>query len=288
VRKACLTWIRLFIAMIVVVILLPAFLAAQEDGSASLGDVARSFRKKNPPAQDVIDNDNLSKVMDQVESHRLSAGSLRYSVDPGGKNFQVSAPDVTCSLAFSANTKALLASQYVQVDLPEGELLKLDGPATIDGNALQVSVFNGTDWHVSEVAVALTLLKRTDAHDALSDHSAAKLIPAVAADTVQRPATPEKRSDVTVLYRIRAAAAPSATTVFRAPLNVEIGPDQEWHWAIVQARGYPPQSPAGSIPPTQGPTQSTLAPARDFSPRQPDPSYPSGTSATENLPPSLR
>jgi hypothetical protein len=29
--------------------------------------------------------------------------------------------------------------------------------------------------------------------------------------------------------------------VFAAPLNVEIGRDQEWHWAIVQAKGYPPQ-----------------------------------------------
>jgi hypothetical protein len=292
VRKLCRTRIGLAVATILAAALLPAFLLAQEDGDAPLGDVARSFRKKNPPTQEVIDNDNFSKVMDQVESHRASAASLRYSIDATGKSFQVSAPDVTCSLAFSANTKALLATQYVQVDLPAGELLKLDGPATIDGDALQVSVFNGTDWHVSEVAVALTLLKRTDAHGALSDHGAAKLIPAVAAETVQEPATAEKRSDVTVLYRMRAAAAPSATTVFRAPLNVEIGPDQEWHWAIVQARGYPPQSPAGSIPATQDPAQSTLSPSREL-PRQrlsvtPDSSYPSGTSATENLPPSVR
>ncbi len=292
-RKACRTRIRLVVATTVVVVLFPVFLAAQEDGDTPLGDVARSFRKKNPSTQDVIDNDNLSKVMDQVESHRLSAASLRYSVDPGGKSFQVSAPDVTCSLAFSANTKALLASQYVQLDLPAGELLKLDGPATIDGDALQVSVFNGTDWHVSEVAVALTLLKRTDVHDAVSDYGTAKLIPAVAGDTSQTPESrSEKRSDVTVLYRMRAAAAPSATTVFRAPLNVEIGPDQEWHWAIVQARGYPPQSPAGSFPPTQDPAQSVLAPAREL-PQQPlavtpEPSYPSGAGATENPPPSLR
>jgi hypothetical protein len=273
--------------------LLPAFLTAQEDGDTPLGDVARTFRKKNPPAQEVIDNDNFSKVMDQVESHRASAASLRYSVDAGGKSFQVSAPDVTCSLAFSANTKSLLATQYVQVDLPAGELLKLDGPATIDGDALQVSVFNGTDWHVSEVAVALTLLKRTDIHDTVSDYGAAKLIPAVAGDTSQVPESrAEKRSDMTVIYRMRAAAAPSATTVFRAPLNVEIGPDQEWHWAIVQARGYPPQSPAGPIPPPQDPAQSVLAPAREI-PEQPsaltpDPSYSSGAGVTENLPPSHR
>ena len=282
-RKACKTRIRLAIAMIVVGALLPVFLRAQEDGDTPLGDVARTFRKKNPPTQEVIDNDNFSKVMDQVESRHASAASLRYSIDTGGKTFQVSAPDVTCSLAFSANTKALLASQYVQVDLPEGELLKLDGPASIDGDALQVSVFNGTDWHVSELSIALTLLKRSDAHDTVSGYGPAKLIPAVAANTVQVPESrSEKRSDVTVIYRMRAAAAPSATTVFRAPLNVEIGPDQEWHWAIVQARGYPPQSPAWSIPTTQGPEQSALPPARAL-PQQPlavtpEPSYPSGTS----------
>ena len=293
-RKAGKTRI-LLVATMAVAAALPVSLAAQDEQDTPLGDVARSFRKKNPPAQEVIDNDNMSKVMDQVESHRASAASLRYSIDAGGKSFQVSAPDVTCSLAFSANTKALLASQYVQLDLPEGELLKLDGPATIDGDAFQVSVFNGTDWHVSEVAVALTVLKRTDVHGAVSEYGAAKLIPAVAGEALQEGAPQEaenrsqKRSDVTVIYKMRAAAAPAATTVFRAPLNLEIGPDQEWHWAIVQARGYPPQSSAGPSPPTQAPAQSVLVPARQL-PQQPstvtlDPAYPSGASATENQPP---
>jgi len=296
VLKAGKTRIRLLVATMAVAAVLPVFLAAQDEQDTPLGDVARTFRKKNPPAQDVIDNDNLSNVMDQVESHRASAASLRYSIDAGGKSFQVSAPDVTCSLAFSANTKALLASQYVQLDLPEAELLKLDGPATIDGDALQVSVFNGTDWHVSELAVALTVLKRAEVHGAVSDYGAAKLIPAVAGAVSQEGATPqetenrsEKRSDVTVIYKMRAAAVPAATTVFRAPLNMEIGPDQEWHWAIVQARGYPPQSSAGPNPVTQAPAQSVLAPARQL-PQQPstvtlDPAYPSGTSAAENQPP---
>jgi hypothetical protein len=248
VRKAAQTRLRLLLATLVVVAaVLPLSAVAQDEADTPLGDVARSFRKKSPPAQEVIDNDNLSKVMDEVESHRASAASLRYSIDAGGKSLQVSAPDVTCSLAFSANTKALLASQYVQLDLPEGELLKLDGPATIDGDAFQVSVFNGTDWHVSEVAVAFTLLKRSDVHGAVSDYGAAKLIPAMAGEALQQGTPQEvesrsqKRSDVTVIYKMRAAAAPAATTVFRAPLNLEIGPDQEWHWAIVQARGYPPQ-----------------------------------------------
>ncbi len=288
-RKVCKTRVQLATAVVIVAVLLPAWLVAQEDGGTPLGDVARSFRKKNPSAQEVIDNDNFSKVMDEVESHHASAASLRYSMDTGGKSFQVSAPDVTCSLAFSANTKALLATQYVQLDLPEGELLKLEGPASIDGDALQVSVFNGTDWHVSELSIALTLLKRSDAHDTVSDYGAAKLIPAVTATPVQEPESKsEKRSDVTVIYRMRAAAGPAATTVFRAPLNVEIGPDQEWHWAIVQARGYPPQHSAGPIPPMQDPAQGAAPTARELS--QPPlatlaPSYPSGTGTTENPPP---
>jgi hypothetical protein len=217
--------------------------AQQDDSDKPLGDLARSLRKK-PSAQEVIDNDNLPQVMDQAESRRVVPASLRYSIDGAGKNFQVSSPDVTCSLSFNANAKALLSSQYAQLDLPANDLPKLNGPAMIDGDSLQVSIFNGTDWHVSELAVALTLVKRAEASDAESYFGSAKLVPAVAAAPEPEDRL-EKRSDATFLYRMRAAAPPSSTTAFRAPLNVEIGPDQEWHWAIVQARGYPPQ-PANS------------------------------------------
>ena len=41
--------------------------------------------------------------------------------------------------------------------------------------------------------------------------------------------------------------------MFAAPLNVEIGPDQEWHSAIVQAKGYPPQQ---NVAQQTGPQQS--------------------------------
>jgi hypothetical protein len=56
---------------------------------------------------------------------------------------------------------------------------------------------------------------------------------------------PEKRPDVTMIYRMRAPSPPSETAVFSAPLKMELAADEEWHWAIVQARGYPPQSYAG-------------------------------------------
>jgi hypothetical protein len=227
--------------MLALAVVFPTSLNAQEDGGETpLGDIARSFRKK-PSSKEVIDNDNLSKVMEQVESRRAVGWSLRYSIDGSGKSFQVSAPDVSCSLSFSANAQALLSRQYAQLDLPANQLTKLDGPATIDGDSLQISVFNGTDWHVSEVAVALTLLKKAVASDSALSFGLANVIPVVEERPEQGSrGRPEKRSDATFMYRIRAAAPPSAVTVFRAPLNVEIGADQEWHWAIVQAKGYPP------------------------------------------------
>jgi hypothetical protein len=71
---------------------------------------------------------------------------------------------------------------------------------------------------------------------------------------------PEKKPDVTVIYHMRAAGAPWAKAVFSAPLNLDLAPGEEWHWAIVQARGYPPQIPgnASQAPPTNGelPAQS--------------------------------
>ena len=261
-------------------LLTPAVIAAQEldDGDTPLGDVARNLRKQSPPSQqEIIDNDNLSKVMDDVDSHRASRNSLMYSIDGPGKAFQVSAPDVTCSLSFSTNVKSLLASSYVQMELPADQLLKLSGPAAIRGDSLEVSVFNGTQWHVSEVAVALTVVRRTDfpqaslrdqpsrdqpgqpGRDRSGNDGLAKVIPAAAIEPLQEPGNRAdlradlrsndlrgedrsgKRPDTAVLYHMRAAAAPFGVTVFAAPLNVEIGPDQEWHWAILQAKGYPPQ-----------------------------------------------
>jgi hypothetical protein len=227
-----------FIVAAVALTATPGFLAAQDDASETpLGDIARNLRKK-VPAQPAIDNDNLGTVMEQVQLHRLAANSVQYSIDAGGKTFQISSPDANCRLSFSANSKALLSSQYTQMQLPASELAKLEGPAVIDGSSLQASVFNGTDWHVSEVAIAVTLVSPSEANDASAGHASGKLVPAAIKDPSRVTAKP---ADTTTLYRVRAAAAPATTTLFRAPLDAEIAPDQEWHWAIVEARGYPPQ-----------------------------------------------
>jgi hypothetical protein len=217
-------------------------LAAQDDpnsdpNDAPLGDVARSLRKKNPPSQGVIDDDNLTRVMERAENRHAPGSALRFLMAGESKEFRVSAPDVTCSLAFTSNVKALLSNQYAQMELPAGELSKLEGPATIEGDALIVAVYNRTDWHVSEIAVALTIIKKSDARNGL-----------LSIGGMDEEVRPEKKPDVTTIYHMRAAAAPSETAVFNAPLKVEPASDEEWHWAIVQAKGYPPQSYAGPMP----------------------------------------
>jgi hypothetical protein len=216
--------------------------AAQDDpNEIPLGDVARNLRKQSLPPQPVVDDDNLSSVIAHGESRRSFGSTVQALMNGWRKSFQVGAPAVSCSLSFSANVKSLLsAGRYAQLNLPPDEMVKLQGPATMDGNALTVSVFNGTDWHVSELAVALTIVKETA--DVLPDGSPG-FAPAVADNPIDpSEISSEKKPDMTVIYRMRAAAAPGSTTVFSAPVNENINPGDEWHWAIVQAKGYPPES----------------------------------------------
>jgi hypothetical protein len=212
----------------------PASLLAQSDpNEVPLGDVARNLRKKaSSPVAPVIDDDNFKKVMEQAESRRPLGSTLKYLMTGESKEFQVSVPDATCSLSFSAKARSLLSNQYSQMDLPATDMLKLQGPATIEGDALLVSVYNGSDWHVSEIAVALTVIKKGKTSDTSLSSGAAPLA----------EVRPEKKPDTTVIYRIRAAAVPGEVTAFTAPLNLDLDGDEEWHWAIVQAKGYPPQN----------------------------------------------
>jgi hypothetical protein len=243
-------------------VLVPTRLAAQDDpNEAPLGDVARTLRKKTPPSQAVIDDDNLSKVMEQADGRHPPGSALKFLMAGAGNGFQVSAPDVTCSLAFTANVKSLLSNQYAQMELPPSEVVKLEGPATIERDALIVAVYNRTDWHVSEVAVAFTVVKKNQTRNASLSESV-RLAPVVAGGLLQEDEVrAEKKPDRTLIYRMRAAAPPSVTTVFSAPLNLEIAADEEWHWAIVQARGYPPQSYVGPAGQPTSPVDGTSLPA---------------------------
>jgi hypothetical protein len=261
-----------FLLPILAAMLISGRALAQDDPNETpLGDVARNLRKKTPPTEPVIDDDNLPEAMQKAESRQGFGSSLRFLMAGEGKQFQVSAPDVTCSLSFTANVKSLLSSQYAQMELPAAEVGKLEGQATIEGDALTVPVFNATDWHVSELAIALTVVRKSGraslsgdslngAHgDATSAGAATDAKPPVA-DDLFLEVRPEKKPDVTVIYRIRAAAAPGERTVFSAPLAFDIASTDEWHWAIVQAKGYPPQSYSGAGAQTAARAPTSLIP----------------------------
>ncbi|HEV3306640.1 MAG TPA: hypothetical protein VGZ91_09380 [Candidatus Sulfotelmatobacter sp.] len=224
---------------------LPERVRAQDDPNESpLGDVARSFRKKTAPSEVVIDNDNFFKVVEDAETKRAAGSTMVFSLDPGAKNFHVSTPDVSCSFSFSAKTSSLLSDPIDLDELPRSELAKLDGPATIDGDSLQVSMHNGTTWDLREVVIGLTILRQPEGGDAASSHRAARIVPAVAGGAPPGQDGFQKQPDMTVLLRVKGAAAPAATALFRTQLNFALFPDQEWHWAIVRAKGVPPQAPA--------------------------------------------
>ena len=152
---------------------------AQEE-APSLGDLARNLRKnkaeqqpqpqpdpvhpapvRTVPAHTVIDNDNLAQVMEDAKKARpVKEDKTVFSIDPASNTLKVSSPDVTCSLSFNARASSLLIKPVLIEDLPLTELLKLDGPGSIQDESLQLRVFNGTDWDIREITVGLTLERK--------------------------------------------------------------------------------------------------------------------------------
>jgi hypothetical protein len=227
-------------------------LEAQSDDNPDtpLGDIARSYRKeKKAFERTVIDNENLDKLMDEIQNKKFSS-SLLFSFDNVGKSFKVSSPDITCSLAFSGKASSLLSDPFMSRELPGSELVKLDGPAVIQGNTLEVTIFNGSEWNIRELTVGITTLR-----SAPIPYGPPMLKPA--AETIIESS--EKRSDQTVLYHLKGSATPQSTTVFTADLTEELGQGQEWHWAIVSAKGVPAEpattasapTPPASVPPEE-------------------------------------
>jgi len=240
------------IRLLLIVILAAAFSSLHADAQESpdeipLGDVARNLRKKTGPARPVIDDDNFAQVMQEADSHQDFARSLRFVMSGNRRGFQVEAPDVTCSLSFSANVKSLLSGQYAEMELPPTEISKIEGKAVVEGDALTVPIFNGTQWHLSEIAVAFTVIRKaTSASVQMVGEPSVPRADTLSALDLQADAfqqvRPEKKPDVTVIYRMRAAGLPWSNTVFSAPLHMELDPGEEWHWSIVQAKGYPPET----------------------------------------------
>src|SRR5690349_1092679 len=197
-------------AMACFVLLCSCALMAQDgqDTQAPLGDVARTVRaeRQDTAQAPVIDNENLSVMMDQAESERLN-GKPVFSIDPSGKTFSMTSPDGSCSLSFDAKATALISTPYVTSNLPEDALARLDGSAAVHGNAIEVSVRNGTDWDVKEIVVGLTILNQ---QGPLVLKQANLLLPAEEVTT--------KYPDTTMLYHLKATAAPGASGVFRGTL----------------------------------------------------------------------
>src|ERR1019366_471259 len=147
--------LRIVALCVALCVLLCPLAASAQDDAPSLGDLARNLRKskaqqqpQQPPdaARTVIDNDNLAQVMEDAKKARpVKQDKTVFSIDPSGNTLKVSSPDVTCSLSFNARANSLLIKPVLIEDLPLTELLKLDGPGSIQDESLQLEVFNGTD-----------------------------------------------------------------------------------------------------------------------------------------------
>jgi hypothetical protein len=213
---------------------LPAHAQSQDQG-ASLGDIARALRAKKKAELPVITNDNFSHLPQLIrltEQQALAAGLVP---PPLARH---SEPEITCSLAFTAQAQsAPAANASIPQDLPSGVLAKLDGPAVISGDTLQVSIYNGSNWDVQEITVGITVVKRDKQVAAVA--VPAQLVPASDAG----PAPMLKKPDETFLYHLKGSAPPSSTAAFKQALGLNLSPNDEWHWAILQARGLPPAAP---------------------------------------------
>ena len=248
-----------FVAIALAIFLLLAALpVAAQDDEPSLGDLARAARKTKPAESDpqVIDNDNLSIMMDKAEAERLN-GKPVFSIDPSGKTFRMTSPDGTCSLSFDARMTSLISSPYIASDLPQYELAKLETGAAIHDGVLEVTVHNGTAWELKEIVVGLTLLNQ----------SGPELGPArlIAAAEIQ---TEARRPDLTTIYHLKATAPSDSKVVFKGLVNDDLDQAKDWHWALVAARGVPPAAPlsapvlgaASLLPPATSTAQNlTLA-----------------------------
>ncbi|MGD0792282.1 MAG: hypothetical protein ABR920_10975 [Terriglobales bacterium] len=249
--------LRLVALGVLLFVLLCPLAASAQDDAPSLGDLARDLRKnklqqpppqQTDPARTVIDNDNLAQVMDDARKTRpVKPNKTVFSIDPSGNTLKVSSPDVTCSLSFNARASSLLIKPVLIEDLPLTELLKLDGPGSIQDESLQLDVFNGTDWDLREITIGLTLERRPG--ESAEVAARARVIPAAQGIA---PIAVERRSDVTLLYHLKAEAKPFSTTAFHENIGITPGPDEDWRWSIVEAKGIRP-SQAQSMPDSPDP-----------------------------------
>ena len=265
------------IALAIVLLYAGAGVWAQSVPDMPLGDVARNVRKAKvttKPAELSVDNDNFSKLMEEAASRRMSkmvpqlSLGLGFGNGPTPPSSSFGLPDVNCSLSYTARGLKLTdifaggTSTTAPLDpakddkaknanddkatknggvsyVPPAELAKLEGPAAIVGDSLQLSVYNGTAWNIEEITVSLTLVRRRSSTAKVYSGTGLASVSVVEASVMQRGAVPIaiKRSDTTLLYHFKGAAAPNSKATFQLPLGVTLGPDQEWHWGILEAKG---------------------------------------------------
>jgi hypothetical protein len=263
----------LLVAMLFV-LLCPMAASAQDD-APSLGDLARDVRKNKlqqpqppNPALPLIDNDNLAQVTDDAKKARpVKPDKTVFSIDPSGNTLKISSPDVTCSLSFNARASSLLIKPILIEDLPLTELLKIDGPGSIQDESLQLEVFNGTDWDIREITIGLTLERKPGENADVA--ARARVIPAAEG---LAPVSVERRSDVTLLYHLKAEAKPFSTTAFHENIGITPGADEDWRWSIVEAKGIRPsqaQSAPDFLPDPLFSTPSSLLPGLNEPPLAP-------------------
>ncbi len=224
-------------------ILAPSSMRAQDD-APSLGDLARDLRRNKAQQQleqpqpaapaPVIDNENLPQALEDVKRMK-SAEKIVFSIDPNGKSFRLSAPDVSCSLAFNGKNNSLLIQPVLVEDLPLADLLKLDGPASIQDDTLQLEVLNSTEWELREITVGITL-ERNAGQNAEST-ARVRVIPAAENSSA---VSVERRSDMTLLFHLKADAKPFSSSIFRENIGITPSADEDWRWSIVGAKGVRP------------------------------------------------
>lgn len=242
--------IPLLVVVALAVLIWPMAAQAQDD-DPSLGDVARNLRKSKAEQQErpqprpepartvvdtVIDNDNLPQVMEEARKAKpVEQNKTVFSLDASGNTLKVSSPDVTCSMSFNARASSLLIKPVLIEDLPLEELLKLDGPGSIQDDSLQLEVFNGSEWSLREITIGLTLERKPGENADLA--ARARVIPAAEGSAAMAV---ERHADVTLLYHLKTEAKPFSKAVFHENIGITPGPDEDWRWSIVEAKGIRP------------------------------------------------
>jgi hypothetical protein len=236
---------RLRILAMIFLLCAPGYLRAQDDDDVSLGKFARELRTSRPVRHgEVIDNDNLNRLMDEAESQRLD-GKPIFSISPSGI-FTAVSPDGSCSLSFDARSVPSASAVYITTDLPQGEMAKLTGPASIHDGELEVSLRNNTGWDLKEVVIGITAVQTQSAP------------PEYRFATLASVSMEEKLPDFTVLIHLKGNVVAGASGIFRAEVASDFPQSKDWRWEIVSARGIPPAAQFSGL--ARAPNQAVVAP----------------------------